>query len=127
MATFSLSVTSIGVTSSTLLVGVVTGGRSTDIIPLLGLFLGGGTGLVSTDPLDDGDRVPLTTLSATVALVGLGCEDVDALEDDFVGLVGVGKSSIEYSVREIKYNYYYIILYSTYMTHDETVCTKPQH
>ena len=55
MATFSLSVTSIGVTSSTLLVGVVTGGRSTDIIPLLGLFLGGGTGLVSTDPLDDSD------------------------------------------------------------------------
>ena len=55
MATFSLSVTSIGVTFSTLLVGVVTGGRSTDIIPVLGLFLGGGTGLVSTDPLDDSD------------------------------------------------------------------------
>ena len=98
MTTFSLSVTSIGVTPSTLLVGVVTGGRSTYIIPLLGLFLGGGTGLVSTDPLDDGDRVPLTTLSATVALVGLGCEDVEALEDNIVDLVGVGKSSIEYSV-----------------------------
>ena len=103
MATLSLSVTSIGVTSSTLLVGVVTGGRSTDIFPLLGLFLGGGTGLVSTDPLDDGDQVLLTTLSATVALVGLGCKDVEALEDDFIDLVGVGKSSIEYSVRQIQY------------------------
>lgn len=89
-------------TSSTLLVGVVTGGRSTDIIPLLGLFLGGGTGLVSTDPLDDGDRVPLTTFSATGVLIGLGCEDVDALEDDLADLVGVVKSSIEYSVRQIK-------------------------
>lgn len=83
--------------SSTL---VVAGGRSTDIIPLLGLFLGGGAGLVSTDPLDGGDRVPLTMVSATVDLVGLGCdEDVDTLEVDLAGLVvvGVDKSSTEYS------------------------------
>lgn len=90
-----LAVTSIGVTSSTLL---VAGGRSTDIIPLLGLFLGGGAGLLSTDNLDGGDRVPLVAASATVALVGLGCdEDVDALEADLDGLVvvGVGNSSME--------------------------------
>ena len=77
---------------------------STDIIPLLGLFLGGGAGLDSTEPLDGGDRVPLTTASVMVALVGLGCdEDVDALEADLAGLVvlvGVGKSSIEYPVRQ---------------------------
>ena len=48
--------------------------------------------------------MPLTKLSVTVALVGLGCEDVEALEDDFVDLVGVGKSSIEYSVRQIQYS-----------------------
>lgn len=94
-------VTSIGVTSSPLL---VAGGRSTDIIPLLGLFLGGGAGLLSTDPLDGGDRVPLTTVSATVALVGLGCdEDVDTLEVDLAGLVllvGVGISSNEYPARK---------------------------
>ena len=88
-------VTSIGVTSSPLL---VAGSRSTDIIPLLGLFLGGGAGLLSTDPLDGGDRVPLTAVSTMVALVGLGCdEDVDTLEADLAGLVlvGVGKSSKE--------------------------------
>ena len=46
--------------------------------------------------------MPLTTLSATVALVGLDCEDVDALEEDLTDLVGVGKSSIEYSVKQIE-------------------------
>ena len=42
--------------------------------------------------------MPLVAASATVALVGLGCdEDVDALEADLDGLVvvGVGSSSME--------------------------------
>ena len=99
IATLSLSVPSIGVTSSTLL---VAGGKSTDIIPLLGLFLGGGTGLASSDPLDGGELVPLTTGSGKMALVGLGCDEVDdTLEVDLDGLVAVGKSSIEYSVKYI--------------------------